>query len=170
MNPESRMRKRLSLSLSLYVRDEEIKRDRKREREKEEPERRDEKLDLQICPDYYEIARLPEQRSSTRIYFSSRHKSIYIKKEREEYSQRRFSFSFFVSTNFRRCDSVSSSPRCLDVPLLSRNLDVKKICLRVGAVWVEIIRIKSRKSDSTKDKLRERERGRANSKESSTTG
>lgn len=42
--------------------------------------------------------------------------------------------------------------------LLSRNLDVKKICLRVGAVWVEIIRIKSRKSDSTKDKGRERER------------
>lgn len=57
-----------TISLSLSVRYE----------EREEPERRDEKLDLQICPDYYEIARLPEQRSSTRIYFSSRHKSVYI--------------------------------------------------------------------------------------------
>lgn len=65
-----------TISLSLSVRYEERKRDR--EKEREEPERRDEKLDLQICPDYYEIARLPEQRSSTRIYFSSRHKSVYI--------------------------------------------------------------------------------------------
>lgn len=170
MNPESRMRKRLSLSLSLYVRDEEIKRDRKREREKEEPERRDEKLDLQICPDYYEIARLPEQRSSTRIYFSSRHKSIYIKKEREEYSQRRFLLfllRFHQFSSLRFCLFLSPLPRRA---ALIAKLGHKKICLRVGVVWVEIIRIKSRKSDSTKDKLRERERGRANSKESSTTG
>ena len=33
----------------------------KRQRERGLAERRDEKLDLQICPDYYEIARLPSR-------------------------------------------------------------------------------------------------------------
>lgn len=103
-----------TISLSLSVRYE----------EREEPERRDEKLDLQICPDYYEIARLPEQRSSTRIYFSSRHKSVYIY----------IYISLFVpSSIFVAANAILRfpSPRCLDVALLSRNLpDVKRICLR----------------------------------------